>query len=287
MCKWSPRHEGSLEKLSLHDFPWSSWISHPATAQHSGICMCGESTRPGEAVPGWDVSAVGRKTTWPRGMTAVLLWTLYSMNSTCGDVHGEGETEKTGYAGSKIRWRGVRHGDALQTNESFAMRRQGLEELHKHELHAKSKKRRSSESAKTPSFQEAQAFQSWVFMTFSVLEWFSTSTAAMCLGVAPCCWAKARSSTLSYLFLRYLSSIKLSIPEMIYLVKATQIHIDKLTSHHNSSAQSLWIIMTHGIIKDWTSRTTEPLSPASCAFRKMFPSRSQWKTSYEFICRVM
>ena len=58
--------------------------------------MCGESTRPGEAVPGWDVSAVGRKTTWPRGMTAVLLWTLYSMNSTCGDVHGEGETEKLG-----------------------------------------------------------------------------------------------------------------------------------------------------------------------------------------------
>ena len=31
---------------------------------------------------------------------------------------------ETGYAGSKMRWRGVRHGDALQTNESFAMRRQ-------------------------------------------------------------------------------------------------------------------------------------------------------------------
>ena len=84
--------------------------------------MCGESTRPGEAVPGWDVSAIGRKTTWPRGMTAVLLWTLHELDlRRC--VSRRRKNGETGY-GSKMRWRGVRHGDALQTNESFAMRRQ-------------------------------------------------------------------------------------------------------------------------------------------------------------------
>lgn len=83
--------------------------------------MCGESTRPGEAVSGWDVSAIGRKTTWPWGMTAVLLWTLHELDlRRC--VSRRRRNGETGY-GSKMRWRAVRHGDAL-TNESFAMRRQ-------------------------------------------------------------------------------------------------------------------------------------------------------------------
>ena len=182
--------------------------------------MCGESTRPGEAVPGWDVSAIGHKTTWPRGMTSASDTALRELYLRRCVSTRRRRNREAGYAGSKMGW-SVRHGD-LETNESFAMtRRQDWKSFTSRSARQK-KKKRSSESAKTPSFQEAQAFNhesSWHFPCWSDLA----------RRPQPCAWVlhpaveKNPDQVHCLLILRYLKFINFPYQKR-YLIQATNAH---------------------------------------------------------------